>query len=738
MAKELVIVESPTKARTIGRILGSGHTVIASLGHVRDLPKTRIGVDVQNDFTPEYVIPQDKRALVAEIKDLAKGASTIYLATDPDREGEAISWHLIEAAGVDPKLVQRVVFHEITESAVKEAFEHPRALDMDLVDAQQARRVLDRLVGYELSPLVSKKLRWWGLSAGRVQSAALRIVVDRERDVEAFIPVEHWSIDALLQKEGATGGKKVNNSFVSHLHSKVGDKSALNIPDESSAKKLNDDLEGATFAVEKVQVRGVKQRPSAPFITSTLQQEAWRKLRFGARKTMSVAQQLYEGVTLGDQGSMGLITYMRTDSTNVAASAVEEARQHIKKAFGADYVPEQSRTYTRKVKGAQEAHEAIRPTSALRTPDRLRTFLNAEQHRLYDLIWKRFVASQMADAQVDRTTIDIHATANSNQDYLFRTTGSALKFPGFRALYLEGQDDGDEDEAAKLIPTVAGGDALKNLGLESKQHFTEPPPRYSEASLVRSLEDKGIGRPSTYAAIVSTIQDRGYVQSEGGRLTPTLLGMVVSDMLSNHFPQISDLNFTAKLEDELDEVAQGERSWREMLSAFYGPFTENLQEAAEKMPRQNIPTGETCEMCGKPMNLKKNRWGSTFLSCSGFPECRNAKSTQVKTGASCPDCGGDLMERKAKKGNRRSTFYGCSNYPTCNFAVNQKPLPEPCPECSGVMVQRGRNTAKCTKCAYSEPLGSSEQALKDLEGELGDISALLARGVPEESETLEA
>ena len=387
MAKELVIVESPTKARTIGRILGSGHTVIASLGHVRDLPKTRIGVDVQNDFTPEYVIPQDKRALVAEIKDLAKGASTIYLATDPDREGEAISWHLIEAAGVDPKLVQRVVFHEITESAVKEAFEHPRALDMDLVDAQQARRVLDRLVGYELSPLVSKKLRWWGLSAGRVQSAALRIVVDRERDVEAFIPVEHWSIDALLRKEGATGGKKVNNSFVSHLHSKVGDKSALNIPDESSAKKLNDDLEGSTFAVEKVQVRGVKQRPSAPFITSTLQQEAWRKLRFGARKTMSVAQQLYEGVTLGDQGSLGLITYMRTDSTNVAASAVEEARQHIKKAFGADYVPEQSRTYTRKVKGAQAAHEAIRPTSALRTPDRLRTFLNAEQHRLYDLIW---------------------------------------------------------------------------------------------------------------------------------------------------------------------------------------------------------------------------------------------------------------------------------------------------------------------------------------------------------------
>ncbi len=724
MPTELVIVESPTKARTIGRILGSGHTVIASLGHVRDLPKTRIGVDVANDFSPEYVIPQDKRALVAEIKALAKDATAIYLATDPDREGEAISWHLIEAAGVDPKLVQRVVFHEITESAVKEAFEHPRALDMDLVDAQQARRVLDRLVGYELSPLVSKKLRWWGLSAGRVQSAALRIVVDREREVEAFIPVEHWSIDAQLQKEGAPEGKKVSNAFASHLHSRVGEKQALVIPDEDAAKLLNSDLEGATFAVEKVQVRGVKQRPSAPFITSTLQQEAWRKLRFGARKTMSVAQQLYEGVTLGDQGSVGLITYMRTDSTNVAASAIEEAREHIKKAFGADYVPAQSRSYTKKVKGAQEAHEAIRPSSALRTPDRLRTFLNSEQHRLYDLIWKRFVASQMADAQVDRTTIDIHAiSAKSKQAYLFRATGSVLKFPGFRALYLEGQDDGEEDEAAKLLPAVAAGDALQNLGLESKQHFTEPPPRYSEASLVRSLEDKGIGRPSTYAAIVSTIQDRGYVQADRGRLTPSLLGTVVSDLLSNYFTQISDLNFTAKLEEELDEVAQGERGWREMISTFYGPFSASIQEAAEKVPRMDIPTGEICDLCGKPMNLKKNRWGSTFLSCSAFPECRNAKSTQVKTGVSCPDCGGDLMERKAKKGKRRSTFYGCSNYPTCNFAVNQKPLPDPCPECSGMMVQRGRNTAKCTKCAYSEPMGSSEQTGQEQEQEQEPVEA---------------
>ena len=708
MPKQLVIVESPTKARTIGRILGSGHTVIASLGHVRDLPKSRIGVDVTNAFSPEYVVPQDKRALVSEIKDLAKDASAIYLATDPDREGEAISWHLIEAAGVDPKVVQRVVFHEITESAVKEAFDHPRSLDMDLVDAQQARRLLDRLVGYELSPLVSKKLRWWGLSAGRVQSAALRMAVEREREIKAFTPVEHWSIDAQLQtvKSGHTNTEK--GTFTAHIHSRLGETQALVIPDSVSAKQLTDILDGAKFSVDKVQLKGLKQRPAAPFITSTLQQEAWRKLRYGARKTMSIAQQLYEGVTLGDQGSVGLITYMRTDSTNVAASAVQEARDHIKKAFSSNHLPPKPRTYARKVKGAQEAHEAIRPTSALRTPDRLRTFLNSEQIRVYDLIWKRFVASQMADAQVDRTTVDIHASANTKHGYLFRATGSILKFAGFLALYLEGQDEEDGEDSTKLLPIVIAGEVLQNLGLTSKQHFTEPPPRYSEASLVRSLEDKGIGRPSTYASIVSTIQERGYVQSDRGRLTPTQLGLVVSDLISSYFTQISDLNFTAQLEEELDEVAQGDRSWREMLETFYRPFALSIQEASENMPRTDIPTSETCELCGKTMNLKKNRWGSTFLSCSGFPECRNAKSTQIKTGVPCPDCGGDLMVRKGGKGTRRSTFYGCSNYPKCTFAVNQKPLTEPCPECAGMMVQRGRNTARCTKCAYSELLGTSE------------------------------
>ena len=706
MAKDLVIVESPTKARTIERILGDRHTVRASLGHVRDLPKSRIGVSVEDDFRPEYVVPQDKRKLVDEIRELAREAPAVYLATDPDREGEAISWHLLEAAGVDPQQVKRVVFHEITEPAVREAFDHPRDIDMHLVDAQQARRVLDRLVGYELSPLVSKKLRWWGLSAGRVQSAALRIVVDREREIEAFVPVEHWSIDALLRK----GEGKAAAEFAARLHSRKGDRQALTIADGPTATAITADLDGAAYSVDAVQVRPVKQRPSAPFITSTLQQEAWRKLRFAARKAMSVAQQLYEGVNLGSEGSVGLITYMRTDSTNLAASAVAEVRGYIRKQYGERYVPSQARTYTRRVKGAQEAHEAIRPTSALRTPDALKRYLSPDQFRLYDLIWKRTVACQMADAEVERTTADIDAAAKSGQGYLFRATGSVLTFPGFRALYLEGRDDAGDDDDSRTLPPLAAGDALACSSLKPEQHFTEPPPRFSEASLVRALEDYGIGRPSTYATIVSTIQDRGYVQRDRGRLTPTRLGAVVSDLLTNHFTQVADLEFTARLEEELDEVAQGDLDWRQMLGEFYGPFSDSVQEAQTSMPRQDIPAGETCDVCGRPMNLKKSRWGSTFISCSGFPECRNAKSMQVNTGVACPDCGGDLMERKAKRGARRSTFYGCSNYPKCDFSVNQRPMPDPCPECDGLLVQRGRRGVKCTRCAYQGDVEQEQEA----------------------------
>ena len=822
MAKDLVIVESPTKARTIERILGDKHTVMASLGHVRDLPVRGLGVDIEQDFEPRYVVEsgdggrgrstrarQSKADLVKEIAAAAGRAGTVYLATDPDREGEAISWHLLEALRerkVVPKNTQRVVFHEITDAAVNDAFRHPRDIDMDLVDAQQARRVLDRLVGYKLSPLISKHLMSGGLTAGRVQSAALRIVVEREREIEAFVPVESWSIEAALRKaDGADAA-----AFTARLHSRQGERKALTIPDEASALAALADLEGAGYAVRGVQVRPVKQRPSAPFITSTLQQETWRKLRFGARKAMSVAQSLYEGVALGPEGPVGLITYMRTDSTNLAGPAVKETRDLIKKQYGERYVPAQPRVYTSKVKGAQEAHEAIRPTSAMRTPASVKVHLTNDQYRLYDLIWKRAVACQMADAEVERTTAEIDAAAPPRQGYVFRATGSVLTFPGFRALYLEGRDDADDEgDDAKTLPLLAAGDALVCGGLTPEQHFTEPPPRYSEATLVRALEEKGIGRPSTYATIVSTIQERDYVQRDQGRLVPTVVGRRVNDFLNQHFTQVVDLDFTARLEEELDEVAQGARQWRAMLADFYGPFSDSLQATAGSAPREGIGAGEDCEVCGRPMILKKNRWGSTFMSCSGFPECRNAKpmageakdeaqlpevtdavcdqcgkpmtvrrrkrdgsaflgctgypkcrnvrqlpgageqaasapaplevtgavcdqcgkpmavrqnrwgspflsctgypkcknAKPMPTGASCPRCGGALEERRGppRQGRRgRSTFYGCANYPSCDFTVNQRPLPQPCPECAGLLVQARNEGVRCTNCAYRE------------------------------------
>ncbi len=710
-ARDLVIVESPTKARTIGKILGSGYAVTASLGHVRDLPQSRLGVAIGDGFQPEYVVPREKRQLVSEIQELAKDAPHVYLATDPDREGEAISWHLVEAAGVDPSVVRRVVFHEITGEAVKRAFLSPRSIDMDMVDAQQARRVLDRLVGYTLSPLISRKLRWWGLSAGRVQSAALRIVVEREREIEAFVPREHWSIEATLRNAVPDAGGAEPVTFVSWLHSRVGQKQRLVMPDAASAGEIARDLEGATYAVAGVKRKEVEQRPTAPFITSTLQQEAWRQIRFPAKRTMAVAQQLYEGVSLGAQGSEGLITYMRTDSTNVAVSAVQEARDYIREAHGAEYVPPQPRQYTKKVKGAQEAHEAVRPTSVLRTPAVVRPFLNPEQARLYDLVWRRFVASQMADARLDQTSVDVHAaSALSSERYLFRVTGSVLRFPGFRALYLEARDDqDDDDDQRRALPPLADGDGLDCRDLAQRQHFTQPPPRYSDASLIRALEEKGIGRPSTYAATVSTIQDRGYVERDRGRLTPTPLGKTVSDLLTEHFGEIVDLGFTAQMEQELDDIAQGQRGWQAVLRTFYDPFNQNVTEAADRIPRLDIPTGETCEVCGLPMVLKRNRWGSTFLSCSGFPECRNAKSPQTKTGVDCPVCGGDLVERQARKGKRRGTFYGCSSYPTCTFAVNQRPLPNPCPECGGLLLQRGRSGAKCNQCKWQGVVEGQQQ-----------------------------
>ena len=700
-AKNLVVVESPAKAKTIGRILGKEYNIAASLGHVRDLPKGKLGIDIDHGFVPSYSVMKSKASVVKRLKELGKDATSIYLATDPDREGEAISWHLVNAAewDRDSKNLHRVVFHEITEKAIKEAFKRPRELDRNLINAQQARRLLDRLVGYELSPLLWKKVQR-GLSAGRVQSVALRLVVDREREIEAFVPREYWTIEATLARD-STG-------FIATLHSLKGERKRIEIPNEEQAKDLEKDLHNATYRVVEVKTEEKKRRPSPPFTTSTLQQEAWRKLRFSAKKTMMLAQQLYEGLSLGNQGSVGLITYMRTDSTSLATSAVGEARSYISTRFGKEYLPKEARVYKTKTRGAQEAHEAIRPTSVERTPDSLKGDLNRDQLRLYDLIWRRMLASQMADAIYNATTVNVEApSARSKTTYIFRATGSQPKFLGFVVLYIEGEDEGSEDEAAPL-PKLAAGDPLACLGLDAKQHFTQPPPRYTEASLVKLLEEKGIGRPSTYAPTLSTLVDRNYVLKEQGRLKPTILGTQVSDLLTQFFPNVMDVSFTAHMEDELDEIARGERQWVPMLESFYFPFKRTLDEAQINMPRVKVeePTDEVCDECGSPMVIKTGRFGR-FMACSTFPDCRSTKPILKRTGVECPKCGGDLVERRSRGKGR--TFYGCANYPTCNFSVVQRPLPGPCPECGGLMVSKGRSRGACTVCSWQgEP---SEQEL---------------------------
>ena len=765
--QSLVVVESPAKARTIERILGDGFLIRASRGHVRDLPKGKLGVDIEKSFDPSYLVVKDKQDVVRELKDLGDRASSIYLATDPDREGEAISWHLVKAAAWDKgtKPLHRVVFHEITQDAVKAAFEHPRSLDMALVNAQQARRILDRLVGYQISPLLWRKVQR-GLSAGRVQSVALRMVVDREKEVRAFVPEEYWTIEASLQKAARTKAER-GDAFGALLHSIKGQKGKLKIADEARAREIEHDLKGANYAVAGVKVREVKQSPAPPFITSTIQQEAFRKLRFSAKRTMVVAQQLYEGLALGSEGSVGLITYMRTDSTNVSSSSIQEAREYIQGRYGKDYVPEKPRVFRRKAKGAQEAHEGIRPTSITRTPDALKSHLSRDQLRLYDLIWRRMLASQMADARSDSTTVETEAgSAPSKPTYIFRSTGSVLTFPGFRTLYMESVDDAEEEAGKGPPPGLKKGDALNCLGLDPKQHFTQPPPRYTEASLIKNLEEKGIGRPSTYAPIISTIIDRHYVVKEENKLVPTALGETVCDLLIGYFTDIMDTNFTARMEDELDEVARGERQWVPMLQDFYGPFQKALEVATESMPKVKVEeaTEEVCDKCGKPMVIKTGRFGR-FLACSDFPDCRNSRPVPTdgdgqaaqngsgepatpettdevcekcgkpmvfrtgrfgkfiacsdypeckttkpilnKVGVECPRCGGDLVQRRGKGKGR--LFYGCSRYPDCDFIVNQRPLPEPCPECGGLMVQSGREGAKCTSCAWKGDAPAREE-----------------------------
>ena len=702
MAKDLVIVESPAKARTVERFLGKGYQAKASMGHVRDLPRGKMGIETEDSkFIPTYVVLPDKEKIVAELAKASKEADVVYLATDPDREGEAISWHLINAANIDESKTRRVVFHEITQQAIREAFDNPRELDRNLIDAQQARRVLDRLVGYRLSPVLWGKVRR-GLSAGRVQSVALRLVVDRERDVLAFVPKEYWTVEASLAKQAK---EEERRRIKAVLRSIKGQKGEVHIPDEGRATEITADLQDASYEVNSVRRRETHSRPSPPFITSTMQQEAGRKLRFTARRTMQVAQQLYEGLSVDDEGEVGLITYMRTDSTNVALTALQEASRYVKKRFGAEYAPKAPRMYKKKAKGAQEAHEAIRPTSIERDPVAIRSRLTADQFRLYDLIWKRMLASQMTDALFDSTSVDIATNGTkSSTVYMFRATGSVLKFPGFRILYMEDKDDDDEESKdAPPIPALSEGEPLDCLGLSPDQHFTQPPPRYTEATLIREMEDQGIGRPSTYAPIIATILDRDYVRKDKGRFVPTKLGTAVTNLLTAHFPDVMDVGFTARVEEELDDVASGEREWIPVLNEFYQPFDKAVEKAmkeAERVPRDQIDeeTDEVCEQCERPMVIKSGRFGR-FLSCSGFPECRNSRPLLNRVGVECPECSGDLVERRQKgKGGKR--FYGCSTYPTCSFAVNQRPLPQACPECGKLLVASGRTNAKCTSCDY--------------------------------------
>ncbi len=717
MAVKLVIVESPAKAKTLSKILGSGYVIKASMGHVRDLPEDKLGISVDKDFEPEYRTLPARRSLIKEIKELANSASAVYLATDPDREGEAISWHLIKAANLqkDGIPLRRVSFHEITKEAVEQAFKNPHPVDMKLVDAQQARRILDRLVGYKLSPLLWRKVLK-GLSAGRVQSVAVRLIVDREREILAFKPVEYWTIEAELAKK-KTGSKSFMASFVG-----LSGKGKLDIPDKEHCDALLADLRNSEYSVKGIQKKEVSRQPAPPFITSTMQQEAYRKLHFSAKKTMLIAQQLYEGLSIGEEGDTGLITYMRTDSTHIAASAVDEMRAFISSKFSAKYLPSSPRHFTKKVKMAQEAHEAVRPTRAHREPEQIRGYLNKDQFNLYELIWKRAVASQMSSAVYDTVTVDIEAALREKKAlvYLLQTKASTLRFPGFMALYIEGHDeekDEYDDGALNALPPLEEGELLKLMELFANQFFTQPPPRYTEATLIKALEQKGIGRPSTYAPILSTIQDREYVYKDAGKLRPEEIGMVVNDLLVANFPNIVDFNFTAKMEEELDEIARGTLDRLTVIKSFYTPFEIDLANALENLQKIVITSEEKCPECGKPMVLKSSRFGK-FLACSNYPECKGKKSngadaTPEVTNEPCPVCGKHMLMKKGRYGK----FMACPDYPKCTGKKAlagkgvwaKKPgdgptaavetTDEKCPTCGADMVVRAGRFGKFLACS---------------------------------------
>jgi DNA topoisomerase-1 len=688
MADSLVIVESPAKAKTIGKYLGSKFIVKASMGHIRDLPKSQIGVEVDRNFEPKYITIRGKGSILKELKDASKKVKRIYLAADPDREGEAIAWHLAHYLDLDADEACRVVFNEITKDAVKDAFKTPRKINQDLVNAQQARRILDRLVGYKISPLLWKKVKK-GLSAGRVQSVAVKLIMDRENEIKAFEPEEYWSITVLLD-----AGK---STFEAKYFSLNGEKKELH--SEEDVKQVLAAMGKAPFIVKEVKEKERQRNPSPPFITSSLQQEAARKLNFRASKTMSVAQQLYEGIELGKEGTVGLITYMRTDSTRISPVAQEEAKEFIVGKFGAPFYPETPRVYLKKNANAQDAHEAIRPTSVLREPDEMKEFLSRDQFRLYKLVWDRFVASQMSSAVLDTMTIDLAVG-----DALFRASGSKMKFPGFMKVYVESNDDGTTEED-KLLPPLVQGDQVKQQSIEPKQHFTQPPPRYTEARLVKALEEMGIGRPSTYAPTLETIQKRGYVAIEEKKFIPTELGELVIQLMSEFFPEILDVEFTAHMEEELDFVEDGKEDWVKVLGNFYSSFEKRLEFAEEEMKEieiQDEVSDEICEKCGKHLVYKMGRFGK-FLACSGFPDCRNTKPIVKDIGVTCPTCKqGKIVERRSKKGR---IFFGCDRYPDCDFVSWDKPVSKPCPQCDSMLIEKKSKNGlsiQCVQCDYKE------------------------------------
>jgi len=693
--KPLIIVESPTKARTIKKFLPARYAVKASVGHVRDLPKSTLGVDVEHDFAPRYLTIKGKGDIIKELRGAVKIASEVYLATDPDREGEAIAWHLAELLKLpDPK---RIELHEITRDAALAALKDPHHIDINRVNAQQARRILDRLVGYKISPLLWAKVRG-GLSAGRVQSVAVKLIVDREREIAAFIPKEYWSITALLADAAAP-----ELPFSAELVSRRGEKYELH--NQLETEEVLRALDGAQYRVATVKRREMRRNASAPFTTSTLQQEASRKLRMRVRRAMQVAQALYEGVDLGgSEGTVGLITYMRTDSTRISDQAREAARDFIVGEYGEAY---HGGRIHRVKEGAQDAHEAIRPTSVLHTPQKVAAKLKRDELRLYTMIWERFVASQMSAAVFDQTIVDVSAA-----EYGFRATGTVMRFPGFTRVYEEGKDEEASGKGRVRLPELNENEDLECRKLDPKQHFTEPPPRYTEAALVKALEENGIGRPSTYSTIVETIQARGYVTQQERRFVPTEIGAAVNDLLVDHFPKILNLDFTARMEGDLDRVAEGREDWIVLLRRFYGPFESELEEAEKNLPRLELrdePTDDICPNCGRPMVIKTGRFGR-FISCTGYPECKTAKPIVKETGAICPKCGGAVVERRSKKGR---TFYGCANYPNCDFISWDAVAPQRCPVCeSYVVIKKVRGGGTRLECAAdrTHPVESAEAA----------------------------